>query len=151
LGVNSGKPMTKPQRKQAAKSFMEAWRLGGGMETVQREMIRQGRFDDAKNLEEWANTADAQKGMEAAGEAAFALMSGDIKGGVEKLEEAFNTPGYNDNGYEMVVNESDYIVDRSGDVTGVRVGMRNESTGEVFHREIGMDEIPAFLDSFLNP
>lgn len=64
LGVQPGQPMTPAQIDRAAQSHMQSYR-DNGLPIITRELMRQGRFEEAENLRTFVNDAAAQDGMKA--------------------------------------------------------------------------------------
>lgn len=145
LGATRGKPMTEPQREKAASTWMDTY-LKVGLPIKQRELLRQGRIDDAKALDEWARTAEARTGMEEFSKATFAAMSGDAEKAASHIIKAYNSTGYFDDGYEILEDQSELVRDGNGEVVGLKLAMRNQATGEVVE---SVDEIDDLLNKAL--
>lgn len=139
MGAKPGQPMTKPQVEAGAKTFMESWRKNGAP-IIQRELIRQGRIDEAQQLEQWIKSDQAQAGMNAWARGAFMAMTGDVEGSLDALSDAFNATGYYDDGFEILKEKSAVLRDERGDPAGVRVVFRNQQTGEESEREMRTDD-----------
>ncbi|MDP0928500.1 hypothetical protein Q0601_15040 [Paracoccus onubensis] len=145
MGATKGKPMTEPQRRKAAKTYTDTW-MQVGAPIYQRELLKQGRIDDAKAMDDWMRSTETRAGMEAFSEATFAAMSGDAEKAAEKIIEAYNTTGYFDDGYEIVKEQSELIRDSNGEVVGLKLAMRNQATGEIME---SVDEIDDLLNKAL--
>lgn len=139
MGAKPGQPMTKPQVEAGAKTFMESWRKNGAP-IIQRELIRQGRIDEAQKLEQWIKSDQAQAGMDAWAKGAFMAMTGNVEGSLDALSDAFNATGYYDDGFEIVKDKSEIMRDERGDPAGVRIVFRNQQTGEESEREMRTDD-----------
>ncbi|MFV0382616.1 hypothetical protein [Paracoccus sp. (in: a-proteobacteria)] len=139
LGATPGKPVTAAQREKAATGFWESWRENG-VPIIQKALIRQGRFEDAKRLSEFANDAAAQEGMRNWSRGLFSAMNGDLDAAADAMIDAYNSNGYFDDGYEIVRDQSALIRDKAGEVTGIRLAMRNQQTGEVNTQEASLPD-----------
>lgn len=145
LGATRGTPMTAEKRDKGARTFMQSYRENGAP-LVMRELMRQGRFDEAHRFDAFIRSGTAQDGMEAWGRGLFAAMQGDIDTAAENLMEAYNSAGYFDDGFEIVKGDSRLIHDDGGDVVGVRLAMRNQTTGEIV---VQQDRIDNFIQRAL--
>ncbi|WCR17508.1 hypothetical protein [Paracoccus alcaliphilus] len=145
MGATRGKPMTEAKRDQGAKTFMESYRKNGAP-IVMRELLRQGRIDQAEKFDEFVRSGTAREGMDAWGRGMFAAMQGDVDGAADNLLDAYNAAGYYDDGYEILRDDSALIRDNGGDVVGVRLAMRNQTTGEVV---VQQDRIDNFIQRAL--
>lgn len=139
MGAKPGQPMTKPQVEAGAKTFMDSWRKNGAP-IIQRELIRQGKINEAQQLEQWIKSDQAQAGMNAWAKGAFMAMTGDVEGSLDALSDAFNATGYYDDGFEIVKDKSEIMRDERGDPAGVRIVFRNQQTGEESEREMRSDD-----------
>lgn len=129
LGVSRSKPMTAPQREKAGRTLMESY-IATGAPNVTRELIRQGRLDDAKKFDAWVKDSRAADGMAAWGRGIFAALQGDADSAAESFMDAYNASGYFDDGMDVVKEKSALIKNDAGDVVGVTLTMRNQATGE---------------------
>ena len=129
LGVSRSKPMTAPQREKAGRTLMESY-VATGAPNVTRELIRQGRLDDAKKFDAWVKDSRAADGMAAWGRGIFAALQGDADSAAESFMDAYNASGYFDDGMDVVKEKSTLIKNDAGDVVGVTLTMRNQATGE---------------------
>ena len=129
LGVSRSKPMTAPQREKAGRTLMESY-IATGAPNVTRELIRQGRLDDAKKFDAWVKDSRAADGMAAWGRGIFAALQGDADSAAESFMDAYNASGYFDDGMDVVKEKSTLIKNDAGDVVGVTLTMRNQATGE---------------------
>ena len=129
LGVSRSKPMTAPQRDKAGRTLMESY-IATGAPNVTRELIRQGRLDDAKKFDAWVKDSRAADGMAAWGRGIFAALQGDADSAAESFMDAYNASGYFDDGMDVVKEKSALIKNDAGDVVGVTLTMRNQATGE---------------------
>ena len=129
LGVSRSKPMTAPQREKAGRTLMESY-IATGAPNVTRELIRQGRLDDAKKFDAWVKDSRAADGMAAWGRGIFAALQGDADSAAESFMDAYNASGYFDDGMDVVKDKSTLIKNDAGDVVGVTLTMRNQATGE---------------------
>ena len=101
LGVSRSKPMTAPQREKAGRTLMESY-IATGAPNVTRELIRQGRLDDAKKFDAWVKDSRAADGMAAWGRGIFAALQGDADSAAESFMDAYNASGYFDDGMDVV-------------------------------------------------
>lgn len=129
LGVSRSKPMTAPQREKAGRTLMESY-IATGAPNVTRELIRQGRLEDAKKFDAWVKDSRAADGMAAWGRGIFAALQGDADSAAESFMDAYNASGYFDDGMDVVKEKSTLIKNDAGDVVGVTLTMRNQATGE---------------------
>lgn len=129
LGVSRSKPMTAPQREKAGRTLMESY-VATGAPNVTRELIRQGRLEDAKKFDAWVKDSRAADGMAAWGRGIFAALQGDADSAAESFMDAYNASGYFDDGMDVVKDKSTLIKNDAGDVVGVTLTMRNQATGE---------------------
>ena len=129
LGVSRSKPMTAPQREKAGRTLMKSY-IATGAPNVTRELIRQGRLDDAKKFDAWVKDSRAADGMAAWGRGIFAALQGDADSAAESFMDAYNASGYFDDGMDVVKEKSALIKNDAGDVVGVTLTMRNQATGE---------------------
>ena len=130
MGAKPGRAMTVRQRDEAATTFMESYRKNG-VPMVQKELMRQGKFEAAQGLADFVNDQAAQEGMQNWSRAVFAAMNGDLEAAAKGMIAAYNSSGYFDDGMEIVEDQSELLRDDSGDVVGVRLAMRNQQTGEI--------------------
>ncbi len=129
LGVSRSKPMTAPQREKAGRTLMESY-VATGAPNVTRELIRQGRLEDAKKFDAWVKDSRAADGMAAWGRGIFAALQGDADSAAESFMDAYNASGYFNDGMDVVKDKSTLIKNDAGDVVGVTLTMRNQATGE---------------------
>lgn len=140
LGAQRGQPMSERQRQRAAKTYLESYRENGAP-IVMRELMRQGRFDDAEKFNTFMRSQEAQAGMEKWGEGMFAALSGDADKVMDFLSDAYNTPGYYEDGYQVVKPESELIRDRSGNPVGIKLTLQHQATGEKVTQTGNVNEI----------
>lgn len=150
LGATPGRPMTEAQTTKGAKTLMESWRVNGAP-IMQRELLRQGRVEEAQQLETWVKSADAQKGMELWAKGQFQAQMGDLMGAFDTWTDAFNESGYYDDGYEIVKDKSKVLRDRAGNPIGVDVTFRNQATGETHSREMTAENMGEAFGLILSP
>ncbi|MCG6112860.1 MAG: hypothetical protein MEQ74_11850 [Paracoccus sp.] len=129
LGVKPGQPMTPAQIDRAAQTHMQSYR-DNGLPIITRELMRQGKFQEAETLRTFVNDAAAQDGMKAWSGAVFAALSGDVDTAAAHMIDAYNSSGYFDDGFEIVKDKTDLIRDDDGTVMGLRLTRRNQTTGE---------------------
>lgn len=141
LGVSKTTPMTQPQREKAAKTYMQSYRENGAPMVV-RELMRQGRLEDAKSFDKWVKDGRAEEGMTAWGRGMFAALQGDADGAADAFMDAYNASGYFDDGMDVVKDKSTLIKDETGEVVGVTLTMRDQATGEEFSQT---DTIDGFI------
>lgn len=140
LGVKPGQSMTVKQRDNAATTFMDSYRKNG-VPIIQKELMRQGKFAEAQALTGFVNDQAAQEGMRNWSRGVFAAMNGDLETAAEAMMDAYNSAGYFDDGYEILKDQSSLIKDENGDVSGVRLAMRNQQTGEVTVQEDSISDV----------
>lgn len=131
LGAAAGRPMSEKQRAKASKTYLESYRENGAP-IVMRELMRQGRFEEAQSFDTFMRSQEAQTGMEKWGEGMFAALSGDENGVLNYLSDAYNSPGYYNDGYEVLRDESELIKDDTGNTVGIKLTMRHQATGQTF-------------------
>ncbi|MDB6179010.1 hypothetical protein PAF17_16075 [Paracoccus sp. Z330] len=140
LGVKPGQPMTVRQRKDAADSFMQSY-IKNGAPVVIKEMMRQGKFSEAESLQAFIKDESAQEGLRQWSGAVFAALNGDVETAAEAMMDAYNSAGYYDDGFEILKDETSLIRDDSGEVTGVRLAMKNQQTGQVSIQEESISDV----------
>lgn len=140
MGAQPGQPMTVRQRDNAATTFMESYRKNG-VPLIQKELMRQGRFKEAEGLTAFINDQAAQEGMRNWSRGVFAAMNGDLDAAADAMIDAYNSSGYFDDGFEIVKEQSSLIKDKGGEVTGVKLAMRNQQTGEVTVQEDSISDV----------
>ena len=138
MGATRGRPMTEAKRDEGAKALMESYRKNGAP-IVMRELLRQGRIEEASKFEDFISSGTAKAGMEAWGKGLFAAMQGDIDSAADNLMDAYNSAGYFDDGFEIVKDDSALIKDDGGEVIGIRLAMKNQETGEIVVQEDAID------------
>lgn len=131
LGAKPGQVMNPERRQKAAKTYLESYRENGAP-IVMRELMRQGRFSEAETFDTFMRSQEAQEGMQKWGEGMFAALSGDAEGVFDYLSEAYNAPGYYEDGYSLVRNESELIRDENGQPVGIKMTLQHGATGQKF-------------------
>lgn len=142
LGVKPGRVMSPPQQDKLATTYMESYRQNGAPLVI-KELMRQGRVQEAQQFDAFMRSQQAQEGMDMWMRGVIAAQSGDIDGAVDNLMDAYNNSGYFSDGYEVVKDESSLIRDKSGEVVGVNLTMRHIATGETFTQS---DSITGFME-----
>lgn len=130
MGSTRGRPMSEPQRDKLALTYTESWRKNGAP-IIMQDLLKQGRVEDAKKFDTFVRSQQAQEGMDNWMKGVVAAQAGDVDTAVSKLMDAYNSQGYFNDGYEVVKDKSSLIKDDTGNVVGLRLAMRNQSTGEV--------------------
>lgn len=130
LGVKPGAVLTPAQVQRASTSLMQSYR-DNGLPIITKELMRQGRFEEAESLRAFVSDAAAQDGMKAWSAAVFRATMGDVDGAVDGIIDAYNSAGYFDDGYEIVKDQTELIRADDGQVMGIKLAMRNQATGEV--------------------
>lgn len=143
LGATRSRPMTPQQRQRAGQSYMQSYRENGAPLVI-RQLLRQGRIDEAQKFETWVQDGKTADGMAAWGRGVFAALQGDADGAADAFMDAYNNAGYFDDGYSVVKNKSEVIKDpNSGEVVGVTLALKNEATGEIV---VQTDSIEGFIE-----
>jgi hypothetical protein len=142
LGATPGKPMTEGQRNEMADSYMESYRKNGAP-LVMRELVRQGRIEEAEKFDQFIRSQQAQEGMDHWMRGVVAAQAGDIDTAADSLMDAYNSSGYFADGYEIDKQNTSLIKDESGEVVGINLSVRNIATGEVINQT---DTITGFME-----
>lgn len=150
LGATPGSPMTAAQLDKGTKDFMKDFRATGAPNMV-RALLRQGDIAGAQSLETFLRSDQAQKGTELWLKGSIQAMLGDTAGAAETFIETFNTPGYYDDGYEILRDQSEIIKDKAGQAVGARLMFRNQATGETFARDMSPEEMGEAATMALRP
>lgn len=142
LGATPGRPMTEGQRNEMADSYMESYRKNGAP-LVMRELVRQGRIEEAEKFDQFIRSQQAQEGMDHWMRGVVAAQAGDIDTAADSLMDAYNSSGYFADGYEIDKQNTSLIKDESGEVVGINLSVRNIATGEVINQT---DTITGFME-----
>lgn len=130
LGAKPGTPMSKPQQKKMAKTYMQSYRENGAP-IVMQTLLKQGRVQEAQEFDAFMRSQQAQDGMDMWMRGVVAAQIGDIDTAVDHLADAYNNAGYFNDGYEVLKDQSELIRDESGEVVGLKLAMRHTATGQV--------------------
>lgn len=107
---------------------------------IQETYIKQGNQQGADQWGQWAENKHTQNGMKYWTQALRAGQMGDYKGYADSMVKAYNAPGYYEDGLEA--EGYDLIKDKSDNVTGLTLNLRNKETGEKFSQSIhGTDDM----------
>ena len=142
LGATPGRPMTEGQRNEMADSYMESYRKNGAP-LVMRELVRQGRIEEAEKFDQFIRSQQAQEGMDHWMRGVVAAQAGDIDTAADSLMDAYKSSGYFADGYEIDKQITSLIKDESGEVVGINLSVRNIKTGEVINPT---DTITGFME-----
>jgi hypothetical protein len=110
-----------------------------GVERVIQAYIRAGRPEDAQAFRQFVQDEETQQAIVHFGRAIFAASAGDADQFLIEMSKIYNTERYYDDGYTVVLDDSEILRDEAGNFAGSRIAFRNDESGEVFMREI-MDE-----------
>lgn len=150
LGAKPGRQLTEAQTTRGAKTFMDSWRKNGAP-LITKELLRQGRLEEAQQLDTWVKSAQAQEGMELWAKGQFQAQMGDVMGAYDTWIEAFNSAGYYDDGYEILKDQSSVIRDRGGNPIGVNLTFRDQATGETHSQQMSPADMGQTFGLLLSP
>lgn len=141
-GLKPSDRLTPAQRATGAQTWMQSYRENGAPLEI-KELMRQGKFDQAEALRTFIDTATAQEGMEAWAEAVFAAQQGDTEAAVSGIIRAYNSNGYFNDGYQIDPERTELIRADDGEVMGIRMAVVDQQTGEVTMHE---DTVPDLIE-----
>lgn len=102
--------------------------------------VKQGNQQAADAWDAWSQEKDTQRGMKHWGKALQAAQIGDFKSYADNMVDAYNAPGYYDDGLEA--QGYDLVKDKDGNTTGLTLKMKNKETGEEYSQTIhGQDDM----------
>ncbi|MBN8294541.1 hypothetical protein JI664_21390 [Rhodobacter sp. NTK016B] len=98
-------------------------------------LMRTGRVQEAMRFEEWVNERGTREGIRAWARGMAAAQIRDADGLIQGLADAYEAPGYYDDGLSVIRDETSIEFSRGGDVRGI-ITFRDNATGRTFQREI---------------
>lgn len=107
---------------------------------IAAKYIEQGRPDLADAWGKWAGEKTSQKHMETWAKAKRASMTGDIEGAADHVMELYR--GYDDG---VTPLGKEVVKDKSGQVTGFNVRLKDDDTGEERVQFVGPQELDSGL------
>jgi len=134
LGQNDPIKATPEQREKGAQAVMQSY--AGRAQQVAEHYMSQG---DIEKAEAWMGFADQQRTSQAQqswAKAVYSAQIGDEEALLDNLAEAYNAF---DDGYTIDRAASGFEMDDAGAVTGVKLALTNQQTGEVYERRIEGD------------
>jgi len=108
-----------------------------GMDAMMDRLLSQGRIEEAQQFRQFMEDEYTQQAMHSFGRAQAAAAMGDTDRFMQEIATIYNAPRYYDDGYSVILDQSNVERDEAGSVTNVRMAFRNDDTGEVFMREVG--------------
>ncbi|MGP9804021.1 hypothetical protein [Paracoccus sp. NSM] len=140
LGAKPGQSLTPAQIERGATGLMQSYR-DNGLPIITKELMRQGRFEEAESLRSFVSEAAAQEGMKAWSGAVFRALMGDVDGAASGIIDAYNSAGYFDDGLEIVKDQTELIRADDGQVMGVKLAMRDQASGEVTVEQMNIENL----------
>jgi len=101
--------------------------------------MRAGKPQLAQQYQTWMETAGAKQGLKHWATAARAASRGDTGQFIKSMQAAYNTPGYYDDGVNLVGGEE--IKDKDGNVTGIRMKFKGADGKEYAQEYQGMEDV----------
>ncbi len=151
--VGDGMPVktTKQQRERAATSFLDHYVKVSAPKIIEH-YVKTGQIEKAQAFEEFVQSRSAQDGMQGWARAVHAASIGDDEGFADGLADAYNATDYFDDGYSVVREDTEFTRDEQGNITGARVKIKNNETGQTFDQVFdGVDDIYRFGIGLLSP
>jgi len=115
---------------------------------MRMELLRQGNYQQAAQLQKWGESESTLKGAKLFGSAMMKAQLGDSEGALDDGIKAAQTNGYLDHGYELKNKER--IQDRDGNLLGFRVTFSDPS-GKEMTQDIKAGDVPRVVATFANP
>lgn len=112
------------------------------------EMIRQGDYAGARQLEEWGNSDSALQGGKLFSSAMLKAQTGDAAGALQDAIKAGQVKGYLDHGYELLGQED--IKDDRGNTVGFRLKVKMPG-GKTIDQDIAVGDVGKIVATFANP
>lgn len=142
---------TAAQRKRAETSFLDHYAKVSAPKIIDH-YLRTGQIEKAQAFEEFVQSKGAQDGMAGWARAVHAATIGDDDGFADGLADAYNATDYFADGYSVVREDTEFVRDENGNITGARVKLKNNSTGKTFDQIFdGVDDIYRFGVNMLSP
>jgi hypothetical protein len=110
-----------------------------GVDRVVQAYLRAGNREAAESFRQFIQDEETQQSIVHFGRAIFAASAGDADQFLIEMAAIYNTERYYDDGYTVVLDDSEILRDENGNFAGSRIAFRNDESGEVFMREI-LDE-----------
>ncbi len=123
-------------RREAGRNMTEKWNREIAPRLV-AELYRQGKVEEARQLQEFIETDQEQARMESLGRLIWSFSIGDVEGMMGEIDDVYN--GIAD-GYTVLPRESRVQKNADGDIVGMRVAIKNDETGETFFRDFNNQE-----------
>lgn len=112
------------------------------------ELMEQGDFARAQQLEEWGQQESTIKGGRLFASSLRKAQTGDYAGALEDAIAAGKTKGYIDTDYDLVSQSP--IAGPDGKVVGFRLVIKDDA-GEEMEQDIAVEDIPTLIATYANP
>lgn len=112
------------------------------------ELMRQGDYAGARQLEEWGNSDAALQGGKLFSSALLKAQTGDAAGALQDAVKAGQVKGYLDHGYELL--GQDDIKDDAGNTVGFRLKVKLPG-GKTMDQDITLGDVGKIVATFANP
>lgn len=130
IGPKDAVKTTKKAKEKAVNSFLDHY-----AETAVPKIVQyyagQGQIEKAEAYETWANARETKAMQKSWAEAIHAITIGDESGFIDGLSDVYNSY---DDGYTVVRDQSDFIRDEQGNITGAKITFKSAETGETFEK-----------------
>lgn len=131
------------ESEQVAERFVSDYRQRGAAPIIQR-FIATGRVDEAREFQEWLDQEGVRQGMHAWARAIHSYQVNDLEGMVEGLVEAYEAPGYYEDGLSVVRNQTRMLHNSDGELIGADITFRDNASGRTFTQQVrGVNDLVA--------
>lgn len=127
---------------EAVDDFMDHYRKVAVPQIVEHYLAT-GNIEAAKQFEAWSEDEVVKAGKKAWGLGMIAAEMGDEDGFMTHMTDAFNAPGYFEDGYEIVPEKSGILRGEGGQSTGAYITVRDQDTGS--EQKIDFDSVEDFI------
>lgn len=128
-----GKAKTETQQKretrQIEKTYLESW-TDNALPGIVEGLVGRGMLEEAERVMQFGAQADFKSGVERYAGAALAAARGDMDTFADQMTLLFDDEKYNPDGYTVDRENSSWIRDEDGEVTGAEITFMSED-GEV--------------------
>lgn len=118
-----------------------------------RLLESKGLFDEARAWREYAQSENTRKAMERFAAAMTYWSMNDEGNALQAVVDLYNMPGYYDDGLSVLKEGTAFHYDEGGNINGLSVTFRDESTGDTFQQTIRGpgDKVMAVVLGALSP
>lgn len=127
---------------EAVDDFMDHYRKVAVPQIVEH-YLSTGDVEAAKQFEAWSEAEEVKAGKKAWGLGMIAAEMGDEDGFMTHMTDAFNAPGYFEDGYEIVPEKSGILRGEGGQSTGAYITVRDQESGS--EQKIDFDSMEDFI------